>query len=458
MPLLAPRRLLLFSLSFFAAIGILHILLRHLRYQTEFIMHQYWPLSIFIPKLPAWQDVLTVIAIACFTLVLIKIHQMKKPIYTILPILWLLIIATNLLQGFYQGFHLPTTSDNPFDSSYYQDARLINNPINFIKNYVTLQPHLGYHSRVHPPLPVLFHYGLNHITTNPIIHSLIISLISLVSVWIVYKFSAQYTNRTNATLTATIYGLLPAYQIYALASIDALIATVFIATLFSYTFFGKKSLTHLLLLISALFTFGYIWLIPVLYVVTLITRKNVFKDFGLLIVTNVLLLFLVQLLFGYNYAQSFKLAVSFENTHFFLDSAYALFSYLATRIQDILEPILFLGPIITLLIFKAIYWLNLKPVKLMRNLVTATPINIPKTHTPGYIALAGLISFIGFIMTGAYYTGETARAALYLIPTLSIALAPYLDTFHLKENHRQLIIISIIIQTTIMQLFGHYSW
>lgn len=433
-------------------------MLRQLRYQIEFIMHQYWPLSIFIPKIPAWQDLITLIAIIFFSVVILKLHQQKSSIVKMLPIIWLLVISTNLLQGFDQGLSLPTTSDNPYDSSYYQDARLITNPSNFLEHYITVQPFLGYHSRVHPPLPVLIHYSLNQITINPIFHSLTISLLSLISIWIVYKFTSLYTSTENARFVSLLFGLLPAYQIYSLASMDALIATVFIATLYSYTKSGKSVITHALLFVSALLTFGYIWLIPILYVITLITHKNVFKDFILLLMGNLLILFLFQIVTGYSYIASFKLATSFESTHFFFESLYTFLSYCVTRIQDVLEPIFFLGPIITLMLFKAFSWLQIHPVKIIKHLATATSISIQKIHIPGFIALAGLASFFGFIATGAYYTGETARAAFYLIPVIIISLGPFFDAIKMKPVHQHLLILALITQTTIMQLFGHFLW
>jgi hypothetical protein len=416
-----------------------------MRYQLEFIMHQYWPLSIFIPKLPHWTDILTLIAIILFSITLIHAINHQASITRLTIIIGLLVIATNLLQGYQAGFILPISGQNQLDHAYYQDARLIHQLPNFIRNYVTIQPTLGYHARVHPPLPIIAHFLINQVSIHPLLHTAVFFLGSLGLIPLYYHAAKKITSSLpTATLVATIGGLLPAFQIYALASLDALIATVFFAAILSYWHQSQSWKTLLLTFIASQLTFGFVWLLPIFYVISIATTKQPLKTWLTFITKLVGCLVGLFLLTRYNYFDSFKVAASFEGSHHFFQSVSTFVSYLVTRLQNLLEPAVFLGPLMLILIYQSLTPIFSSFSKIIKHLLTATPLTLPKHQLPSLIALASLASFIGFILTGAYYTGETARAAFYLIPPLIVSLTPRLAHHPLTHFERHLLLGGLI--------------
>ena len=68
------------------------------------------------------------------------------------------------------------------------------------------------------------------------------------------------------------------------------------------------------------------------------------------------------------------------------------------------------------------------------------------------IMLSGLITLLAMFVSGAFSTGETARAALFIYPYIMLALK--------NSNVRILrdILILAGLQTFGMQLFGRYFW
>jgi len=66
--------------------------------------------------------------------------------------------------------------------------------------------------------------------------------------------------------------------------------------------------------------------------------------------------------------------------------------------------------------------------------------------------LSGLITLLAIFASGAFRTGETARAALFIYPYFMLALRNA-DSIILKD-----ILIIAGLQTTAMQLLGGYFW
>ncbi len=409
-------------------------------------MGPYWPISIINPKTPYFLDLLTLCAIAAFGIALWKAFSAKRPFILQLGLIWILSLATNLLQGYHLGFIWPTDSQIPYEVNYWSDAQTVYDPLNFISQFTTIQPNLGYHGRVHPPLPVLIMYVFQRLSQNALLASLSLSLMSMGTVWFLYKWLKQYTSESSAQFVAVLFGISSAFQIYSLSTIDTVIAAAFTATLWTFDQ-AKKPLKVWLpagfLFFSSLLTFGVAWLIPVMMVIDY-TRHNNIYHFIKVIGLTAGLLFLVYLTTNYSYITGFIIAKQYENTRIFSLTTVGIMNYLVSRLADIGEHIIFLGPYLSLLIIRAFK-------------TSSKKIFHPSAHF-FIISLAGLGSFLGFIATGAYYTGETGRAALYIIPAVLTILAPYFEKQQISRSEQRSLFILVLSQTVLMQLFGFYNW
>ena len=404
-------------------------------------MDALWPISIVMPKLPSWQDLLTLLAVVLLFAGFIKLLQ-NKTVSIVYYLLFLaaLILGTNLFGGIHEGFIFPVKSGGV---EYWQDASKIHSVPNFLQNYTLIQPTLLDHSRVHPPGAMLFFYYLRQIWDQPIFVSLVILGIGLVGLYLFFKLISQYVSQKTALFTTVLLGLIPAVQIYFLASFDTVILTCFLACFYFWQHsksVNKCILSLLFFTISIFLTFGVLFLIPVLVFDDWQRNKNISKSIQLLLISLGVIIGANEIL-GYNYLTSFQIAHSFEGPSGFYLLVQPL-SYLMTRIEDCLEILVFAGPFVTMLLYRALK--SLKPWQ--------RPFHLSST------AFTAIVSLLLFFLAGAYYTGETARAALFIYPFLFILLAKYFEKIKISEISQLTLLIAVFAQTVLMQLFGFFSW
>jgi hypothetical protein len=234
---------------------------------------------------------------------------------------------------------------------------------------------------------------------------------------------------------------MPAMQIYGYASLDGVIMTSFLLTL--YFFYHLKNYWHWMLAIffaitSFGLTFGAVWLIPIFLMISVFEHKKI-STFVYFVSILLFVGITSTKLVDFNYIKSFQIGRNYEG---FRGGYYGFvqpISFLITRIQDILEPLLFYGPYFSLITF-----LSLKEFGWSK----------PETR----LLISGLISFGIFLLAGAYYTGETARAALYLLPLLIIATTPLIYSQPFSSQLMKKLLLATMIQTLVMQMFGFYYW
>jgi hypothetical protein len=90
---------------------------------------------------------------------------------------------------------------------------------------------------------------------------------------------------------------------------------------------------------------------------------------------------------------------------------------------------------------------------IMMESLKAVPINI-------LMPMLSVVAILGFFSTGAYYTGETARAAMYVVPPLLVLVAISLETIEAQNMGRfKYQLLGLVFgQTLIMQIFGFWLW
>tara|TARA_Y100000814_G_scaffold261746_1_gene213088 strand:- start:57 stop:557 length:501 start_codon:yes stop_codon:yes gene_type:complete len=159
----------------------------------------------------------------------------------------------------------------------------------------------------------------------------------------------------------------------------------------------------------------------------------------LLYIPTAIIVLLLYLIFGYNYFEGFFTASEYENRHYssgFLLLDYPL-SYFSTRLENIAEILFFLGPVGCYLVYKE--RLN---------------------HNDSDLLLKyGILFFILVILTGAFRTGETARALMYIYPLIMISVSNSLSTLDSFDFEDSKFFLTVTwLQTLLMQLFGWYYW
>ena len=361
----------------------------------------------------------------------------------------LLISGLTFIHGIDIGFYAPVAGDAqsgvlvPYSlegQEYYHDALTITDPMDFLRRYNEIQPTLHRHAHTHPPGAVLTFYFLEKILRDPAIIAIVIMLLALVpTAYFFYRLLVTEIADETARYVSFLLVLLPAVQIYYLASIDAVVAALLTATLYLFCF-GKGAKSFLgaaaALTASFLLTFVSLFILPVLIGFELIVKRRL-KRSAVLIGVVAAVHLLLYFVFGYNAWQSFRTASLFENPNgfmLFVEPA----NYLFTRLEDIAEIIFFFGPFLAILCVRGFKDLKNKPLKILTALACAT--------------------LLGMFVTGAWRTGETARACLLLYPFLLFPVAYYLNDREVDSRHRLQLASLVFLQAIGMQTFGNYHW
>lgn len=443
--LFPAKRIFLLSGGFLAALTVLNRLVRFFcQTVIRFDCPTFWPLSIFVPRLPDGLQLLHagLLAVA-FGLILVLLRRRQYRLAWVIPSALVLLISGNLLQGYVFGLEMPISGCGPKCTQYYHDSLQVISAADFLRRFSEIQPRLFIHGRTHPPGAVLLFYGLRKIHPDPAWMAVLLAAGALaLSLWAFHHLlSAAFPAPAFAGYLAFLLSLVPAVQIYYLASLDALLAGLLLAALAA--FLSPRPQIHfaatLIFLGTAFFlSFGSLFLLPVLAGFELLHQKSL-RRFSLSLLLLVLCYALIYLLTGFNYPRAFFTAAALENPagfYLFADPA----SYLFTRLEGAAEIILFLGPFLSWLALRALRQ-NLRP-------------------RSGLVLLSwlGLLTLAGMLLTGAFRTGETARVCLFVYPYLLFPAALHLQTSRPTARDQTLLAVLVFGQSWLMQLFGFYFW
>jgi hypothetical protein len=138
---------------------------------------------------------------------------------------------------------------------------------------------------------------------------------------------------------------------------------------------------------------------------------------------------------GFDYLESFLNASRLVNS-----SGFSLFAdplnYLATRLEDVWEILLFLGPVCSVLLYR-----------------TLTGNKGASEHKT--LSLVGISVLLLAFLAGTFETGETARTCLFILPFL-LMLA--VDQFKGSFLEGRAITVWLFVQTAVMQTFFSFYW
>jgi len=371
-------------------------------------------------------------------------YSEKLNVVLLFVIAIVLVLLGNLSQGnfdiaFLQPFYLK-------GRQYYTDALAITDGQIWLRDFSKNLEHFQMHTKTHPPFATLLHYwilNISNIETLAIVFFAIGSLSFPLFYKILLYLGFEETRRKWMLL---LFAVIPSINIYLLVTIDALVLTSTLIFLlgFARIFHQKRidSISFLLissgLILTNLLTFSGLFLFAFLGCISfyfLVKGKWNFVWLSLMsAVVFVLAFLIIYTTTGYNQLETFLLASQSENPDGFR-LFHQPFVYLMTRLEDIGEIFLFLS-----FGFLAILFSEKSGTEVFEN----RNINI--------LFFSAIMAISTMLLTGAYGTGETARACLFLVPYFLILLK------NISSDNFKTLFYLCLLQTFGMQMIGNFYW
>jgi len=446
---------------------------------------RFWPFSVFQRRLPTPLE--AILAVLVWIAGLAVIQAASRSDYRwggarVAACAFALCIGSNLVQGAENGFFTPIagvsgpapvhlsplrrdTGASGRGIQYWHDASGITDVGAFLRGFNAKQAGLREHARTHPPGAPLFFYTLRRATGDrPAVAALLICALSVgLSAWGIRRLvSATQTPEAQENAAdafpALLFLLLPAVQIYFCATLDAVICALLVVAIAAFAqttqndnhapdhegtapprhrnaAAGYAAIAAVALAGASLLTFGALWAAGPLasLAFTASNRPRAIARLALIVVAALLPLLALRVAFGFDYLAALQTASRLENPHGFRLISEPL-SYAVTRLEDVAELACFFGPFLLALA--------------LRGFSDPTREKPSVAHT---LPIAGAATLALLFLSGAYRTGETARACLFLYPLLVLpALSP-------PTAKRQTLAL-VWTQALLMQTFGSYFW
>lgn len=405
----------------------------------------FFPISVIYPGHFMWTGFVYGFAFLALGIFCWKYLQ-RFPLSGLLLACIFLILLGNMAQGDFDKAFL-----QPFywkGQQYYNDALRVTDGKDFLRTFHQKQEVYLLHTRTHPPFVVLLHYWLlrrplGGIRTLAVVFFLLSMLIFLILLRVFRNigFSAAQIRRC-----LLLFAILPSVNIYTLVSIDGLVAVAVSLGLLSVTeIYRKNKVTFLSVLfgllsitLSNMLSFSGLFIIAFLGLISayfLWQRQPKYAVNGMLALALSVLIFLgFYQIWGYDHYAVFRTASTSENPNGFL-LFYNPFVYFSTRLQDIGEILLFLSFPLISLIFNRERRLGFCPKNIAR-----------------ICGGAGIAILLLMFLTGAYGTGETARACLFIVPFIFIFFTQF------PPKTYNILFLLCLLQTAGMQMVGNFFW
>jgi len=412
---------------------VFHVLVHHIDDPPHF------PISVYDARAPTFLVLLSALGLLSAAAGAIHLAvRGRLSVKSVAVVALTVLVTTNLLYGWRSGYVLPTAGPQ----MYFADAKAIRSAANFLYHFNDRQLTLRTHSRTHPPGAVLLYYALLQITRSPGVISLALGVASFAAVLaFTYGIVCPRAGHQAAGLVVLVLAFAPAIQVYFISSLDAVICATCIGTL--YCFVHRASVvrysgTLLLLTLTMSLSFASLLLFPVLAAYDVVVRRTA-RTFLVVAGLSALVSGAVGLATNFQWLASLLTAAHYENP-----GGFALFrnpgSYLFTRLEDVAEICLFAGPLLL------VAW--------ARGLGAR-----PKQDQLALLSVSSALVLGLMFLTGAFKTGETARACLFVLPTLALPLATLSGGDRtLAPGQWQMLATTLAAQAIAMQVVGDYYW
>lgn len=402
-----------------------------------------YPLSVYYPRLPSLADVAVgVVVVGVFVAAWWHLRRVGWRLWVVIGWGIVLVLGGNLTQGWDRAFAVPIAGDPylwtlPGDGiEYYHDALEVSDPLQFIRDYTQLQPDLRVHAKSHPPGAVLTFYLLAQLSDDPAAIGIMTAVLA-VSASAFFFYGIVREGTAEPGYAVWLFLLLPSVQIYYAACLDALIAPLLLGGL--YFFLHPRPVVSVIgavicLGLAASMTFAVTFMAPVLVSYMLIYQRG-FVRLALILLCLVIVGVVVNAIFGFNYIESFQIAAALENPDGFRLLAEPV-GFGFTRLENLLEIGLFFSPVMLLLAWRG------------------------RTIRDERVTLAwvGVVTLLAMFATGAFRTGETARACLFIVPYLVFPALLALSQEKISDRDRFCLAALVFGQSLIMQLTGGFFW
>ena len=402
-----------------------------------------FPISVIYPNRFLWSGFVFAFLFLISGILAFK-HVERLNVYLLFLISILLVVLGNLSQGnfdisFLQPFYLK-------GRQYYADAINITDGQVWLRDFSKNLEHFQMHTKTHPPFVTLLHFWILNISNIETL-AMVFFAIGCLSFPLFYQILVYLGfEETRRKWMLLLFAVIPSVNIYLLVSIDALVLTSTLIFLlgFARIFYQNKIdiVSFLLisfgLILTNLITFSGLFLFAFLACFSfyfLLKGKWNFVWLSLMsAVVFVLTFVIIYATTGYNQLETFLLASHSENPHGFRLFHQPLV-YLMTRLEDIGEIFLFLS-----FGFLALLFSKKSGTEVFEN-------------RNGNILFFSAISAISaMLLTGAYGTGETARACLFLVPYFLILLKD------ITSDNFKIMFYLCLLQTFGMQMIGNFYW
>ncbi|PZU86545.1 MAG: hypothetical protein DI529_08560 [Chryseobacterium sp.] len=402
-----------------------------------------FPISVIYPNQFLWSGFVFAFLFLVSGIFAFKYAE-KLNVYLLFLIAIILVLLGNLSQGdfdiaFLQPFYLK-------GRQYYADAINITDGQIWLRDFSKNLEHFQMHTKTHPPFVTLLHFWIMNISNIETL-AVVFFAIGCLSFPLFYQVLVDLGfEETRRKWMLLLFAVVPSVNIYLLVSIDALVLTSTLIFLlgFARIFHQNKIdavsflLISLGLILTNLLTFSGLFLFAFLGCFSfyfLLKGKWNFIWLSLMSAVIFVLTFLViYTTTGYNQLDTFLRASHSENPDGFR-LFHQPFVYLMTRLEDIGEIFLFLS-----FGFLAVFFSKKDGTEVFEN----RNVNIL------FFSAISAISLM--LLTGAYGTGETARACLFLVPYFLILLKD------INSDQFKILFYLCLFQSFGMQMIGNFYW
>jgi len=440
---LSFRSLLIAFVAMLAAVAGLHFAaLAHCAKPEldPYHLSDFYPLSVFRLRWPKpYQLGIAVLYVGCFAWSWPRLSRGKLKLGWIIAAGVGFAVLSNLLHGLRYGLDYPTATSGDSGIEYYHDAIVIPGPLWLVEHYNAIQFELLEHARTHPPGPVLLYWLLFKLAHYPAAISVAVTALSLALGLPYLRRLLVLSFGEEPPGALALFTILPGILVYGLATVDAPIAALFLAALVSFIDDSRRLSwlwAALFVFLSLFFTFGALFLLPVLLGFEVLRRRRLTRSLQV-VGLAALLLVLVKLGLGFDWWRAFWKAASMENQKGFLLLAEPK-RYLWYRLGAVAEIALFFSPFAALL-----WWRGRSLLKLASADAFA-------------LCWLGPLSLGCMLLAGALKIGEAARVCLFIVPYLCL---PAFATWRgLTDAARARVAQALLGFGIFLQLFGFYQW
>lgn len=436
-----PKKLFFISIGVWGVLALINFILFQNKFYTG--VGILYPFSVIYPNAFLFSGFLF-----AFLFLFIGIYALNNihnfNLFYLFVFCFFLILVGNLAQGnldiaFMQPFYLK-------GRQYYSDAVQIQNWQVWLRDFNNNLETFQLHTKTHPPFATLLHYFILKLFNGNILGlGIAFFLITFVCIPVFYKCLKLLDFTTeNAKKITLFFCIIPSVNIYSLVSIDGIILALTVFFLYgllliiktnSLNFRGILITVISFILINCL-SFSGLFIIAFLGILSLIYLLK--KDLKLVLlsimifISCVLFFYILHYFTGYNHLETFQKASHSENPNGFMFLTEPKV-YFFTRLEDIGEILVFLSFAFVALLFSRKY-LNIR--------------SLPQKN----IFYSAILALGIMFLTGAYGTGETARACLFIVPFIVILLQ------NLEKKTFEVLFILCLLQCFGMQMIGNFYW